>query len=89
MYSRHLIRNYGITFEQFSALLVMQAGCCAICETPMMNNREPHVDHCHRTGAVRGLLCFACNLMIANAKESRERLLKGIEYLRIYNSDRR
>lgn len=81
MFSRHLKRSYNIDFEQYTRMLVDQSGCCKICSNPMISNREPHVDHCHKTGKVRSLLCFPCNLMIANAKENIVRLENAIKYL--------
>lgn len=81
MFSRHLSRQYGITFDRYTEMLIEQAGCCALCERPMTALREPQVDHCHKTGKVRSLLCFACNLMIANAKENTDILRQGIEYI--------
>lgn len=51
--------RYGLTQEQFDKLLATQEGRCAICGDPF--NRTPHVDHCHTTGRVRGLLCAPCN----------------------------
>jgi hypothetical protein len=81
MFSRHIKRKYGISFKQYTEMLINQVGCCKICDEPMIANREPHVDHCHKTGKVRSLLCFACNLMIANAKERVDRLERAIKYL--------
>ena len=40
------------------------------------------VDHCHNTGKIRGLLCYNCNLMLGNAKDDPDLLLKAIEYLK-------
>jgi hypothetical protein len=55
-----LRRYYGITLEEYIELFDRQDGRCAIC------GREPksralHVDHSHKTGDVRGLLCWTCN----------------------------
>ncbi|MGY1772587.1 endonuclease VII domain-containing protein [Blastococcus sp. SYSU D00813] len=55
--SYHLRRRYGITAEEFDALLVEQRGHCAICRKAPAD----HVDHDHVTGQVRRLLCFNCN----------------------------
>lgn len=60
---RRLERIFGITTEQWDALLQRQAGCCYICERPMMGDavQDPVVDHCHFTGVVRGLAHSKCN----------------------------
>lgn len=50
----------GVSDEEYERLLVEQEGCCAICGNPP-KNRRLSVDHNHRTGRVRGLLCFRCN----------------------------
>lgn len=54
----HLKRKYNLTLEQWSAMLIAQVGLCAICGSQMM---EPHTDHDHQGGDVRGLLCNGCN----------------------------
>jgi hypothetical protein len=51
--------RYGITLEDFNRLLEQQNYVCAICQRPF--DRRPHVDHCHLTNWVRGLLCYRCN----------------------------
>lgn len=53
----HLGRTYGITMEQFEQIKQAQDGKCAICKT----NPATHVDHCHETGIIRGILCHKCN----------------------------
>lgn len=78
--ARHLMTKYGITLEQYDAMLTEQGGVCAGC------GAEPtaislHVDHDHTTGAVRGLLCFPCNAALGNAGDSAERLLSLAAYL--------
>lgn len=64
----HLVRKYGITIEQYDAMLKSQDGKCAICkfifpESKKLWNR-PCVDHCHETNKVRGILCRKCNVML-------------------------
>ena len=55
-------KQLGITDEGYQALLEAQGGKCAICgNPPKEGGRRLHVDHNHRTGKVRGLLCFRCN----------------------------
>lgn len=59
---KHQIKKlYGLTVEQYDAMLVEQRGRCAICGEPM---KKPMVDHDHGTGAVRALLCNGCNLTL-------------------------
>lgn len=52
--------DLGISNEAYERLLELQGGGCAICGNPP-KNRRLSVDHNHRTGKVRGLLCFRCN----------------------------
>jgi len=63
--SRMLIANYGITIEDYDAMLAAQGGGCAICHTPPRSKRL-HVDHDHADGRVRGLLCYHCNRTIGH-----------------------
>jgi len=59
----HLKRLYGVTAADHAALLIKQNGRCAICGTdkPGAVAKRFHLDHCHETKKVRGLLCVACN----------------------------
>ncbi|TXS35186.1 endonuclease VII domain-containing protein [Streptomyces sp. t39] len=68
VYAKNLERNYGMTMEQYQAKVAEQDGKCAICGiTP---DHRLHVDHDHRTGAVRDLLCRPCNYALGNAQDS-------------------
>lgn len=55
--------RYGTVKEMIDALLALQGGRCAVCdkELPPWPSKATHVDHCHDTGEVRGLLCRSCN----------------------------
>jgi hypothetical protein len=75
-----LMRKYGMTPADFEWLLAEQDHRCAICEC--VNNGRPwHVDHCHETGAVRGILCDVCNRGLGNFQESEKLLLRAADYL--------
>ena len=80
-YSRY--RRYGITKEEYDRLNTEQSGLCAICGTdvPGRNHLTLYIDHDHKTGKVRGLLCCDCNLLLGYAKDDKTVLLKSIKYL--------
>lgn len=73
--------NYGLSKEEFDSMLESQNGVCAICSGPA-SKRDYHVDHDHKTGKVRGILCHYCNLGLGNFKDSEELLTKAIRYLK-------
>ena len=64
----NLRHRYGITEDQYAAMLTKQKGVCLICGRPPLNRRLS-VDHDHRTGRVRGLLCYTCNRFLVPALE--------------------
>lgn len=66
--------NYGITESQYEEMLAAQDGKCRICEEVM---NPPHVDHCHSSLMVRGLLCKHCNTGLGHFKDKPERLLRA------------
>jgi hypothetical protein len=75
---KHLKTRYGITLDDYVALVEKQEGRCACC-----NNLEKNllVDHDHDSDKVRGLLCINCNSMLGYALDNPRRLELGIEYL--------
>lgn len=78
---RRKLKKYGLTEESFALLWLSQKSKCGICKTPDPGARDWHVDHCHTTGKVRGILCHHCNLMLGNAKDNKSVLLAAINYL--------
>lgn len=77
----HQIRQYryGITEEEYKTILDKQDGKCSICTQDFI--KTPHIDHCHETKKVRGLLCSNCNTMLGLAKDSPQILERAIHYL--------
>ena len=61
-------------------MLAEQEGGCAICGEPPKTSAL-HVDHCHDTGRVRGLLCFRCNSALGNFREDPAILTAALDYL--------
>lgn len=75
-------RKYGITAEEYERMLEEQGGACAICRRSPDPKKALAVDHDHRTGQVRGLLCDPCNRAIGQLADDPERLERGAGYLR-------
>ena len=81
--NRHLKRNYNMTLDDYNILLEEQNSCCAICGTdkPGGWGKAFAVDHDHKTGKVRGLLCKSCNIALGEVDDSLTTLKRMIEYL--------
>lgn len=82
--SINLKRRYGITIDQYESMLEKQNSCCAICKSISPNRLDIDyflVDHDHKTGKIRGLLCDPCNKGLANFKDSQINLTRAIEYI--------
>ncbi len=75
-----LKRAYGISLEDYTAMLLKQGGVCAICEGACTSGRLS-VDHCHNTGRVRGLLCRTCNTAIGLLDDSPTLVAVALKYL--------
>lgn len=88
-YKEHNLKYHKyITVDEYNKLFNAQQGCCAIC-----NKKEIaisrwgtviklSVDHDHKTGKVRGLLCMKCNHLLGQADDNIDILFKAIQYLR-------
>lgn len=82
-----LKRRYGITLDQYNEMLSAQDGVCDICAKPEANEIKGSVvslavDHDHTTGAVRALLCSACNTALGLFNDDQELLTKAVAYLK-------
>lgn len=80
-----LEKKYGITVEEYERLLKLQNYKCKICnkpETKLVNKKicKLAVDHCHSTGKIRGLLCYACNVGIGFFKHNSDFLKAAAIY---------
>lgn len=76
---RERLRVYGLTPETYQALLDSQGNACAICERGF--GSTPHIDHCHETGKVRGVLCVDCNTSLGKLGDTVESIRKVLRYL--------
>jgi hypothetical protein len=75
--THHLKRNYGLTEAERDAMIASQRGLCAIC----LDALPVHVDHCHKTGRVRGVLCFNCNSAIGKLGDDPDAVRRAAAYL--------
>jgi len=79
--------KYGITGEEYAALLADQGGVCYICGGKSGKKRLA-VDHDHKTGETRGLLCKRCNRMLGYYRDNADTFQRAAIYLRSYPSRR-
>lgn len=77
--------SFGLTVDDYFQLLESQGNRCAICKMENLSKNVKHVpfnvDHCHKTGKVRGLLCSKCNLGIGNFNDEIARMESALNYL--------
>lgn len=88
-YIRWIKKRYGISFDEFNNLFLKQSNKCPICDNILKTENivgrgynGTHIDHCHKTGKIRGLLCSKCNKMIGLAQESIFILENAILYIK-------
>lgn len=72
---------YGLSNEQFDSMFKSQNGACAICEKQNLNGKRLCVDHDHKTGKVRGLLCNQCNGFLGAISDDKSKAARAISYL--------
>jgi hypothetical protein len=75
-----LLTIYGIVEAENDAVLTFQGGVCYVCERPPANNRLS-VDHDHKTGLFRGLVCWDCNRALQLLRDSERRAYRAHCYL--------
>lgn len=76
------LRKYGVDEAEYFRMLNDQNGKCAACGQEPDNKVGFHIDHDHKTGSVRGLLCHSCNVTLGHVKDDQKRLDDLIRYLR-------
>ena len=85
----NLPAKYGISAEKFAQMLLAQGGKCACCGLRFAVEGKKAdracVDHNHKTGEVRSLLCGRCNLAAGNVQDSSERAKQLAAYLELWN----
>jgi len=80
------LRAHGMNANAYIGLMESQDWKCAICRSDISgragSRRAANIDHDHSTGAVRGLLCTPCNVLLGSAGDDHTRLLRAAEYLK-------
>lgn len=76
-----LVRRYGITIEQYEAMVADQGGVCCLCDGAP-GKRPLSVDHDHATGKVRGLLCTPCNVALHAVERTTDWMARATSYLK-------
>ncbi len=88
-FANNLLANYGLTLAQYDAMYVAQGGRCGACgQQETIRTRKAQVepvrlavDHCHKTGKVRGLLCMRCNTVLGQLERAPELVSQLEAYL--------
>lgn len=75
------VELYGITIEELARMRSEQNNLCAICGDPPKGKSDLHIDHCHKTGKVRQLLCPRCNMFLGVIEDT-DFLSKADKYIR-------
>jgi len=79
--------NYGITHDDYDRMFAEQGGVCAICGTSPPPGSFLSVDHDHKTGKVRKLLCNPCNQGLGAFGDDIDRMVAAVQYLREHAED--
>lgn len=81
-HEKRVQKVYGLPPGGYDSLYDFQGGRCAICHVATGASRKLSVDHDHKTGQVRGLLCRPCNDMLGHIRDSRQTVSRMAQYLR-------
>lgn len=73
--------RYGLKPDEVQSMYDSQNGQCKLCDKKLPSLRKAHIDHCHTTGEVRGMLCPSCNLMLGCIETNQVDISKIAQYL--------
>lgn len=82
-------RTYGLSQLEYQQILDNQKNACAICGCALIGNKNKQVDHCHKSGKIRGILCLNCNSGLGRFNDDASLLEKAIMYLKDKDCDRK
>lgn len=81
-FNANLKSKYGITIDIHNTMMEKQKNACGACRVLLLDRKHAHVDHCHKTNRVRGILCSACNKALGFAHDRIDKLEGLLSYLR-------
>lgn len=81
--AKRLLDNFKLTIEEWERLNAHQGGRCWICKKPQKSGKRLAVDHCHKSGEIRSLLCSQCNRLLGKIERlwSLDDLTRVVPYL--------
>lgn len=82
---KNICKKHCISLVTYKQMLTQQKNCCAICAVEM---KPACVDHCHKTGQIRGLLCRTCNSGVGHLQDSLDILESACEYLKRFSKSK-
>lgn len=94
-YTANILRDYRLNRADYLKIWAEQGGRCAGCEEAfahpfdkvLTTGTKPEVDHSHKTGRVRGLLCRRCNDFLGKVQDNHETLARLTSYLRKHGEE--
>lgn len=81
-HAKYVQTTYGLAEGDYERLYLAQGERCFICLRARGTTKRLAVDHCHKSGRARGLLCGPCNKMIGHGRDDPEFFMRAYEYLR-------
>jgi hypothetical protein len=84
-YDLQMESRFGISIAEYNSILESQKGKCAICGGHQVRKSRYDIDHNHKTGKIRGLLCSNCNRAIGLLRDNVDTILKAARYLEFYD----
>ena len=77
-----LKKRYDLTLEDYDRMFEGQNGVCAVCNSINFDGHRLYVDHNHKTGKVRGLVCRDCNFFLGHLEKNYSLLFRALKYLK-------
>lgn len=80
--NQQYLKRYGVSYDEYKKLLNLYNHQCAICKSKATKKHSLHLDHCHISGKIRGIICYKCNFALGYFQDSIPNLIAATQYLR-------